>query len=173
MKKFILVLLFIASLLSAQEIIQIGDFDLEIPKDYFDLKNAYIIMANLYIESDEALAKSNQNFKDLKIEYDKIVMLLQESEVDNEKLVSLINDELLPNIENLENQIDILMKELKKWIKPDLLQLYTGGSFSNELLIPNTHIGGFINLVIYEQYSIKAEYLFLDQYSVSIGYRIF
>ncbi len=172
MKKLILVLLFITSLLSAQEIIQLGDFDLSIPKDYSDLKNAYIIMANLYIESDEALAKSNQNFKDLKIEYDKVVILLQESEADNEKLASLINDELLPNIESLEGQIDILMKELKKWIKPDLFQLYAGGSFSSKI-IPEVQLGGFINLVIYEQYSIKAEYLFLDQYSISIGYKIF
>jgi len=170
MKKFLIILLFITSFISAQETIKIGDFDLTIPKDYSDLKNAYIIMTNLYLESDAALSKSNENFKNLKTEYDKVVKLLNESEADNKTLLSKINDKLIPNTIKLEDQINVLTKELNKWVKPDLFQLYIGGSFSNEI-VPDIHVGVFANLIIYEQYSIKVEYLFLDQYSIGIGYK--
>jgi len=173
MKKFILILfILLATLLSAQETIQLGNFDLEIPKDYSDLKNAYIIMASLYIESDIDLTISIQNFKDLKIEYDGVVLLLKESEEDVKDLTNLIDDELVPNAEKLEDEIKILTDELEKWIKPDLFQLYAGGSFSNKI-IPEIQLGAFINLVIYEQYSIEVEYLLPDQYSIGFGYKLF
>lgn len=170
MKKIILILLFITSLLGAQEIIQIGDFDLTIPADYYELKNAYIIMANLYIESEDNLDTSLENFDNLKIEYDNVVVLYKESEEDVKDLSDLIDDVLIPNTKELEGEIDTLSKELEKWIKPDLFQLYGGVSFSNEI-VPDVHVGAFLNLNIYEQYSIRVDYLLLDQYSISIGYK--
>lgn len=169
-KKLILLFLFISSFISAQEIVKTGNLDLKIPKDYYELKNAYIIMANLYNESNIALTKSTKNFKNLKIEYDKVTQLLKDSEIQNKQLINIINNELNPNTIKLENTINDLTNELNKAVKPDLFQFYLGVSFSNEL-IPNIHIGGFINLIIYEQYFIKLEYLFLDQYSIGVGYR--
>ena len=175
MKKLILmILLFITTLLSAQEIIVIyDDYELYVPYHYTDLKNDYIIMATLYLQSDAALTKSIQNFKDLKVEYDRVVKLLKESEDDNKTLTDLINNELNPNAKKLEDEIDVLTDELEKWIKPDLIRLYAGGSFSNEIIISNIHMGGFVALEISEQFFIKAEYLLPDQYSIGIGYRIF
>jgi len=173
MKKFIILFIFLSSFIFAQEVIIIqDDYELIIPSDYYDLKNAYIIMANLHLESEDNLTDSVQNFKDLKVEYDNIKTLLKESEDDNKDLTDLIDDELNPNAEKLEDKIDTLTKELEKWIKPNLFQLYAGASFSNEI-IPNIHVGPFINLVILEQFSIQVEYLLLDQYSVSIGYKLF
>ncbi len=170
MKKLIIALLFSVSLLFAQEVIVVRDYDLTIPADYDELKQSYIEMTERYLVSEAALERSIGNFKDLKIEYDNVVLLYIASEEDSKRLSSKITDELNPTIIDLEDQIDVLTKELEKWIKPDPFGLIAGVSLSNRI-VPEVKFGVFLNLILFERVSIQLEYRFLDEYSVGIGYK--
>jgi len=176
MKKFLILFIFLTSFVFTQEVINIGEYELSVPNDYFDLKNAYIIMTNLYLEAEDNLSESLDNNKTLQEEYDVVydITLTQQDTID--ALTTRIDDKLLPNIEVLEKRITDLSKELKEFMKTEIISLspmltYKHNNPDGIYSLPTIGIG--INTIILEKFNIGIYYNLDITFSVSVGYTIF